>query len=65
VDTGTFIAGGSVSGFITALVGTGGAMRATMLQGFNIEKTKYITTAATIALATDVTAVTLRQGMGV
>jgi hypothetical protein len=40
-------------GFITALVGTGGALRATLLQGFNIEKIKYIATAATIALATD------------
>jgi uncharacterized membrane protein YfcA len=40
-------------GFIAALVGTGGALRATLLQGFNIEKIKYIATAATIALATD------------
>jgi uncharacterized membrane protein YfcA len=54
-NTGTFIAGGSTTGFITALVGTGGALRATLLQGFNIEKVKYIATAATIALATDVT----------
>lgn len=46
-NTGTFVAGGSVTGFITALVGTGGALRATMLQGFNIEKVKYIATAAT------------------
>src|SRR5215216_1340199 len=52
---GTFIAGGSATGFITALVGTGGALRATLLQGFNIEKVKYIATAATIALATDAT----------
>jgi uncharacterized protein len=54
-NTGTFIVGGSVTGFITALVGTGGALRATILQGFNIEKVKYIATAATIALATDIT----------
>lgn len=53
-NTRTFIAGGSATGFITALVGTGGALRATLLQGFNIEKVKYIATAATIALATDV-----------
>jgi uncharacterized protein len=52
-NTGTFIIGGSITGFITALVGTGGALRATLLQGFNIEKIKYIATAATIALATD------------
>src|SRR3712207_8988751 len=43
-NTSTFIAGGSVTGFITALVGTGGALRATLLQGFNIEKIKYIAT---------------------
>jgi uncharacterized membrane protein YfcA len=54
-NTGTFIAGGSATGFITALVGTGGALRATLLQGFNIEKIRYIATAAIIALATDVT----------
>src|SRR3712207_7687025 len=54
-NTSTFIAGGSITGYITALVGTGGALRATLLQGFNIEKVKYIATAATIALATDVT----------
>jgi uncharacterized membrane protein YfcA len=54
-NTGTFIAGGSTTGFITALIGTGGALRATLLQGFNIEKVKYIATAATIALATDIT----------
>ena len=54
-NTSTFVAGGSTTGFITALVGTGGALRATLLQGFNIEKVKYIATAASIALATDVT----------
>jgi uncharacterized membrane protein YfcA len=54
-NTSTFIAGGGATGFITALVGTGGALRATLLQGFNIEKVKYIATAATIALATDAT----------
>lgn len=54
-NTGSFIVGGSITGFITALVGTGGALRAILLQGFNIEKIKYIATAATIALATDVT----------
>lgn len=39
-NTGTFMVGGSVTGFITALVGTGGALRATLLQGLNIEKNK-------------------------
>jgi uncharacterized protein len=62
--TGTFIAGGSVTGFITALVGTGGALRATILQGLNIEKTKYIATAATIAAVTDVTRIPIYISQG-
>jgi uncharacterized protein len=49
----TITSGGGISGFITGLVGTGGAIRATFLMGFNLEKTKYIATAASIALATD------------
>jgi uncharacterized membrane protein YfcA len=36
-------------------LGTGGALRATFLTGFNLEKVKYIATAAVIALATDAT----------
>jgi uncharacterized membrane protein YfcA len=60
----TFVAGGSVTGFITALVGTGGALRATILHGFNIEKVKYIATAATIALATDVTRIPVYISQG-
>lgn len=63
-NTGTIIAGGSATGFITALVGTGGALRATFLQGFNIEKVKYIATAATIALATDVTRIPVYISQG-
>ena len=35
------------------MVGTGGALRATFLAGFNLEKSKYIATAAVVALATD------------
>jgi uncharacterized protein len=63
-NTGMFIAGGSITGFITALVGTGGALRATLLQGFNIEKVRYIATAATIALATDVTRIPIYISQG-
>lgn len=51
----TVISGGGMSGFVTGLVGTGGALRATFLTGFNLEKTKYIATAAVIALVTDAT----------
>ena len=53
-----------MTGFITALVGTGGALRATLLQGFNIEKIKYIATAATIALATDATRIPVYISQG-
>ena len=63
-NTHTFIAGGSATGFITALVGTGGALRATLLQGFNIEKMKYIATAATIALATDASRIPVYLSQG-
>jgi uncharacterized membrane protein YfcA len=63
-NTGTFIAGGGATGFITALVGTGGALRATLLQGFNIEKVKYLATAATIALATDITRIPVYISQG-
>jgi uncharacterized protein len=63
-NTRTFIAGGGATGFITALIGTGGALRATLLQGFNIEKVKYIATAATIALATDATRIPVYLSQG-
>lgn len=58
------IAGGSISGFITGIVGTGGALRATFLTGFGLEKTKYIATAATIALATDITRIPVYASQG-
>jgi uncharacterized membrane protein YfcA len=56
--------GRSITGFITALVGTGGALMATILQGFNIEKVEYIATAATIALTTDITQIPIYISQG-
>jgi uncharacterized protein len=47
--------GGGVSGFIVGLIGTGGALRAAFLAGLQIDKAKYIATAAVIALGTDAT----------
>jgi hypothetical protein len=47
--------GGGASGFIVGLIGTGGALRAAFLTGLQIEKEKYIATAAVIALGTDAT----------
>jgi|SRR5829696_6033538 uncharacterized protein len=58
------ITGGGISGLITGLVGTGGALRATFLTGFNLEKTKYIATAAVIALGTDVTRIPVYLSQG-
>jgi uncharacterized protein len=49
------VLGGAVSGFITGLVGTGGALRASFLTGLKLEKERYIGTAAVIALGTDAT----------
>ncbi|MBI2564732.1 sulfite exporter TauE/SafE family protein [Candidatus Woesearchaeota archaeon] len=49
------IIGGTLSGFFTGLIGTGGVLRSTFLTAFNLPKIKYITTAATIALAIDLT----------
>jgi hypothetical protein len=54
-NTKYLVLGGGVSGFIVGLIGTGGALRATFLNGLNISKEKYIATAAVIALCTDAT----------
>lgn len=51
----SLVLGGGISGFIVGLIGTGGALRASFLTGFKMEKEKYIATAAVIALATDAT----------
>jgi uncharacterized membrane protein YfcA len=63
-NRGIVITGGGISGLITGLVGTGGVLRATFLTGFNLEKTKYISTAAVIALGTDATRIPLYLSQG-
>lgn len=47
--------GGGLSGFLAGLIGTGGALRGAFLTGFGLPKEKYITTAATVAIAVDLT----------
>ena len=47
--------GGSISGFFAGLIGTGGALRGAFLTSFHLDKYVYIATAATIALAVDIT----------
>ncbi|OGH13074.1 MAG: sulfonate transporter, partial [Candidatus Levybacteria bacterium RIFCSPHIGHO2_01_FULL_38_26] len=49
------VIGGSLSGFLAGLIGTGGALRGAFLTGFKLPKEKYIATAAAIALAVDLT----------
>lgn len=49
------LVGGSLSGFLAGLIGTGGALRGAFLSAFGLPKEKYIATAAAIALAVDVT----------
>ena len=51
----TSILGGSVSGFLAGLIGTGGALRGAFLTAFSLPKERYIATAAAVALAVDVT----------
>ena len=60
----TLVAGGSLSGFLAGLIGTGGALRASFLNGFNLEKVTYIATSASIALATDATRIPVYISQG-
>lgn len=63
-STGNAIIGGSLSGFLAGLIGTGGALRGAFLTGFKLPKEKYIATAASIALAVDVTRVPIYLSQG-
>jgi len=47
--------GGSLSGFLAGLIGTGGALRGAFLNSFNLPKEKYIATSAFIAIIVDAT----------
>lgn len=49
------LVGGSLSGFLAGLIGTGGALRGAFLTAFHLNKNIYIATAAGIALAVDLT----------
>lgn len=56
--------GGSLSGFLAGLIGTGGVLRGAFLSGFNLAKEKYIATAAAIALAVDITRIPIYFAQG-
>ena len=49
------IIGGSLSGFTAGLLGTGGAIRGITMAAFNLEKSVFIATSATIDFAIDFT----------
>lgn len=51
-QTNTFL-GGSASGFIAGIIGTGGAVRGITLNAFNLDKNVFIATSAIIDLAVD------------
>jgi len=51
----TAVLGGGISGFFAGLIGTRGAIRGSFLTAFNMKKTKYIASAAAVALAVDLT----------
>jgi hypothetical protein len=58
------IVGGSLSGFLAGLIGTGGALRGAFLTSYGLDKTVYIATAAAVALAVDVTRIPIYFGLG-
>ena len=51
----TLLVGGTASGFIAGLLGTGGAIRSVCLLAFGLQKDLYIGTSAVIALVVDAT----------
>jgi len=58
------IIGGAISGFLAGLIGTGGALRGAFLTAFRLPKEKYIATAASIALAVDITRIPVYLSQG-
>lgn len=51
-NTNTFL-GGSASGFVAGIIGTGGAIRGITLNAFNLDKNVFIATSAIIDMAVD------------
>ena len=58
------VIGGSVSGFLAGLIGTGGALRSAFLTSFGLRKNLYIATAAAIAIAVDIIRIPIYFGSG-
>lgn len=49
------IAGGSASGFLAGLLGTGGAVRGAAMASYNLEKNAFVATSAAVDLGVDLT----------
>ncbi len=60
----TMAIGGSVSGFLAGLIGTGGAVRGAFLSAFQLPRDAYLANAALIALAVDLTRLPIYFGQG-
>jgi len=56
--------GGSLSGFLAGLIGTGGALRATFLSALKSNKKEYLATTAVVALAVDLTRIPVYLSSG-
>jgi hypothetical protein len=56
--------GGSISGFFAGLIGTGGALRGSFLTSYDLEKSVYISTAAVISLAVDMSRIPVYLASG-
>jgi uncharacterized membrane protein YfcA len=54
-NLGNSIVGGSISGFLAGILGTGGAVRGITMAAYNLEKSIFITTSAIIDLGIDAT----------
>lgn len=58
------ILGGSLSGFIAGIIGTGGALRSAFLGSFNLPKEVYIATSAITAILVDATRIPVYISQG-
>lgn len=56
--------GGSISGFLAGLIGTGGALRATFLSAIKSNKKEYLATTAVVALAVDLSRIPVYLASG-
>lgn len=61
---GNALVGGSVSGFVAGLVGTGGAVRGATLAAFGLEKNVFVATSAWIDMGVDLSRSVVYWGQG-